>query len=401
MGVALPHEPQPNPLVLLDQFMEDCSNVVFGACDQQPADHSWEKLHDNLLDALLQEQARDAESLCSSTKSSRLLDSSSVSSRKRRLPPIPRTIAMRTKKIAPSGHQRQNSLASSAASSLLPVDDPTLCFDDLCRMQKDKGLGEPIGSAICCTGREACLDKLRHKLQLVTEVKAATMTRKPAKVAGYYPNHVIETRSWMDLRMGFVRMTYGILLRWNAERKVVLVVLRKLCHESFYPAVSRPAGPWLTSKAVETWKESATKPKGTLTVAVEHVEGLSKHSNWTVQLKYEEKTVYLLLVYDAKSKTMIPKLGDPLVHEDLDDNDWSNLHIQLWEHRPRRRHQRRLFCSLQVPLDASCARLQIPLPEGGSMVLNTQVTPVPTAPELPEPDEQESVWDWLLCGGWC
>ena len=45
---------------------------------------------------------------------------------------------------------------------------------------------------------------------------------------------VVETRSLLTLRMGFVSMSYGILLQWDCETKLVeLIVLRKMCREDF------------------------------------------------------------------------------------------------------------------------------------------------------------------------
>lgn len=45
---------------------------------------------------------------------------------------------------------------------------------------------------------------------------------------------VVETRSLLTLRMGFVSISYGILLQWDIESRLVeLIVLRKMCREDF------------------------------------------------------------------------------------------------------------------------------------------------------------------------
>ena len=45
---------------------------------------------------------------------------------------------------------------------------------------------------------------------------------------------MVETRSLLTLRMGFVSMSYGILLQWDSEQRLVdLIVLRKMCRDDF------------------------------------------------------------------------------------------------------------------------------------------------------------------------
>jgi hypothetical protein len=68
-------------------------------------------------------------------------------------------------------------------------------------------------------------------------VVGATMKRKKARMA-LQTETFCETRSLIQLKMGFLSMTYGVLLRWDCTRTgtITLVVLRKNCHEeSFYP----------------------------------------------------------------------------------------------------------------------------------------------------------------------
>lgn len=119
-----------------------------------------------------------------------------------------------------------------------------------CRLQKDKGKGETPGSDICADGAILSLEKVRQKIELLAQValdskkKSTNMKRRKAHVAEETKSYT-ETRSIIELRMGFLYMQYGILLRWDIlTGKVVLVLLRKMCHESFYVkdvATSRPA----------------------------------------------------------------------------------------------------------------------------------------------------------------
>jgi hypothetical protein len=173
-----------------------------------------------------------------------------------------------------------------------------------CRLQKDKGKGAPIDSVICAVGSEQCLDKLRPKMLLLTQFAVgadgtpqersvtsrpstpqpflshsipsispsrssrdppllvpsvsaslpspstakstlgrpsprATMRRRRARSSEYAKDY-IETRSVIELRMGFLSMQYGILLRWDTvvTGAISLVVLRKTCSDSFYPSQS-------------------------------------------------------------------------------------------------------------------------------------------------------------------
>jgi hypothetical protein len=109
--------------------------------------------------------------------------------------------------------------------------DPAAMVHPDCRLQKDKGRGEPLGRAISAEGQEGCLEKLRQKMKLLIEVSLgedskgpAGMKKRQAKVSEETAEY-IETRSMIELRLGFLSMQYGILLRWDARSgKIVLVV---------------------------------------------------------------------------------------------------------------------------------------------------------------------------------
>jgi hypothetical protein len=181
-----------------------------------------------------------------------------------------------------------------------------------CRLQKDKGRGERLESSISATGRESCLVKLRDKMKLIVEVSgelhsdsatsfnnnddiasvtsssstnnnntkssennnnskamSAGMKRRRAKIASIEKNTnycegrddgscVIETRSMIELQLGFLSMQYGLLLRWDAYRtgRIVYVCLRKMCHDSFYTKI--PLIPITTTTTTTKSKTGAT-----------------------------------------------------------------------------------------------------------------------------------------------
>lgn len=117
--------------------------------------------------------------------------------------------------------------------------------DEDCTLQKDKGKGEPLGTLLKARGREECLFKLREKMKIVHQVsrdQKSTWNKKPPIVTKVHISSVapeatsyIETRSMMELRLGFLSMQYGLLLHWNvASKKIVFMVLRKMCPDSFY-----------------------------------------------------------------------------------------------------------------------------------------------------------------------
>jgi hypothetical protein len=75
-----------------------------------------------------------------------------------------------------------------------------------------------IGSELTRTESNATRDSAADNLQSSSRKRKA----------------MIETRSLLTLRMGFVSMSYGILLQWDyASRLVELIVLRKMCRDDF------------------------------------------------------------------------------------------------------------------------------------------------------------------------
>ncbi|KAI2495467.1 hypothetical protein MHU86_19054 [Fragilaria crotonensis] len=60
------------------------------------------------------------------------------------------------------------SLMSHFTQRALP--DPPFYMHDQCKLQKDKNKGDAVGSEICAVGKNACLEKMRQKMELLTQV---------------------------------------------------------------------------------------------------------------------------------------------------------------------------------------------------------------------------------------
>jgi hypothetical protein len=334
----------------------------------------------------------------------------------------------RNNKDKDSKDDSSNQTINLAELSQSEFPHPSTYLHPLCRMQKDKGKGEAVGSSICAKGRDACLDKLRTKMQLLTEIafsggtssssnnnsksnsssnnktssaSGATMQRRKARISERCENFT-ETRSLIELRMGFMSMQYGVLLRWDNSRtgQVTLVVLRKLCHASFYPSTKQlpilqpkqkqmnplqqqqqpPLNHWSPQEPVHQVRDVVgdkhaiiQRPDGTevtlleppyrvrrpeqfqptvLEVSVLFASGLSRKSNWTAQLSYDNSVENILLSWDPTMGCLCPKLGEVLKHAfpKSQDLDLSCLEIKLFEHRLRRKVQRRLVSTMKVPL---------------------------------------------------
>jgi len=436
--------------------LQSSYRFVTGECAvEEPPDYAAE--HDSFLDALLHEQQQFAaarrkqeasslstenhhrssssitsiHSASSWTLSPTSLSSNSsmvseTSSRKRQRPvrlhrrsstsPIRRRGSCSSSSNSVTGRgKRRGQLNRADTVNLLEdlgeTQPPAHFVHSQCRMQKDKGKGDPVGSNICARGVPACLEKLRAKMQLLTEHcleegSSATMKRRKAVVTADNDNFV-ETRSLLTLRMGFLSMTYGVLLRWDTGRsgKVSLVVLRKNCHESFYkqrsslksstsasslygqlPLVSPSSS--MTSEDDEEGLEVAIldppylvpRPvafaPSEISVSVLHATGLDQKSHWTVQLQLADQTENILLAHDHQTQLMVPKLGDALTREIPDiRQDPGVLEIKLLEHKVRRK-QRVLRCSMRVPcssLEAQSSEsalpvtMRIPCPDGATI----------------------------------
>lgn len=303
--------------------------------------------------------------------------------------------------------KKKHSSGDSVRVNLMELKDakfpPASCFiHPQCRLQKDKGKGEAAGSNICAKGREHCLLKLEQKMALLTKIAfgeekknkgKADMKRRPARIAEVFPNFT-ETRSIIELRMGFLSMQYGVLLRWDTTRtgKVTLVVLRKMCHESFYTVckppskIKKPASP---RKMLQVPSEPPCcairnvingnhailqRPDGlevalleppyrvdrpvkfaptVLSVAVQDGTGLGRTSQWTVQLCYDGQTENVLLTWDADQDSFTPKLGGALKHEIPSDGslELQALEIRLFEHPQKKGGKSRQCVShMHVPL---------------------------------------------------
>eukprot|EP00578_Thalassiosira_sp_NH16_P002208 CAMPEP_0181137638 /NCGR_PEP_ID=MMETSP1071-20121207/33808_1 /TAXON_ID=35127 /ORGANISM="Thalassiosira sp., Strain NH16" /LENGTH=1157 /DNA_ID=CAMNT_0023224397 /DNA_START=255 /DNA_END=3729 /DNA_ORIENTATION=+ len=110
---------------------------------------------------------------------------------------------------------------------------------------------EGVRARASASGREETLAKLRKKLSMLGEIesgkfgRAAEMLRSDAiaflrddggraAAGGAYAAKKVETRSVLTLKMGFVSMSYGILLQWDrASGLVELIVLKKMCRDDF------------------------------------------------------------------------------------------------------------------------------------------------------------------------
>jgi hypothetical protein len=159
---------------------------------------------------------------------------------------------------------RQKSLSSNSRTK----NDPSCFFHRDCVLQKEIesdiqmpkiGFGLPIskgkssGGVPSAMGREDTLSKLQKKLAMLGDIEsgkygmAAEMLRSDAVafVMQVDSNNdstkknkshgtKVETRSILTLRMGFVSMSYGILLQWDCRTQLVeLIVLRKMCRGDF------------------------------------------------------------------------------------------------------------------------------------------------------------------------
>lgn len=241
------------------------------------------KLHDDFLESLMQEQSRlPSKSTCLLHEPPPILIQSSSSSSYGVLPTMngaastesspsqsmrrrPLKLSRRSPTIARKSPQRISRrqivdvstievlrsndilepIRSSNVSSITHLTEtelapPITFLHSSCRLQKDKGKGETPGSDICANGAIPSLEKVRQKIELLAQVamdskkKSTNMKRRKANITEETKNYT-ETRSIIELRMGFLYMQYGILLRWDIlTGKVVLILLRKMCHESFY-----------------------------------------------------------------------------------------------------------------------------------------------------------------------
>lgn len=75
---------------------------------------------------------------------------------------------------------------------------------------------------------------LRRTQSNITQDNASDTIQAGSVATSKKRKAMVETRSLLTLRMGFVSISYGILLQWDCSSKSVeLIVLRKMCREDF------------------------------------------------------------------------------------------------------------------------------------------------------------------------
>ena len=389
------------------QWMETCAAGLFSSCDVTTSTPSaWKQeernetlhsldfaqLHDHFLESLLQEATRSPPS-----KSNNINDRSGKSS------PTPIIAddsdssvlsANRRRRLARlRKHDGKHVSLDAQTLPVKPIDPSALpllpghFLHEHVRMQKDKGRGEDPGSLICARGEEACLEKLRAKMQLLCSTaiqeKGASMKRRAARVS-IHLNNFVETRSILEVRLGFLSMMYGILLRWdtNVTGKITLVVLRKMCYESFYPNAPAMALSPSTSgssgdeenyhrdrssprvvegKAIVDWPDgtevSILEPPylidrpdkfrpTVLTISSLSASGLDRKGSWTVEFSLNLQVVTLNLVYDESKGAFLPRTSWQGTTYEVDSFD-GILDVKLYQFRQRKR---RCIGTVEVPL---------------------------------------------------
>jgi len=133
-----------------------------------------------------------------------------------------------------------------------------------CRLQKDKGKGVAPGNAIVAFGRYDAMNKLGAKIDLLVEMEQegtwsnAAITRVPSRIMASGPEKpkstkIVETRSMIGVKMGFLSIRYGILIHWNVKSgQAELILLRKMCNDSFlndrYAEKDKPSKIWTKGK---------------------------------------------------------------------------------------------------------------------------------------------------------
>mmetsp|Transcript_108556 Transcript_108556/g.162381 ORF Transcript_108556/g.162381 Transcript_108556/m.162381 type:complete len:593 (+) Transcript_108556:147-1925(+) len=280
------------------------------------------------------------------------------------------------------------------------IKEPSAYMHPKCALQKDKGKGTAIGSAISAEGRENCLEKLREKMSIVVQVsgeerQAATdMKRRVAKVTAHTPAY-IETRSIIELRLGFLSMQYGLLLQWDhaGTGKIQFMVLRKMCHDSFYTkapnilqqetlttTITRrqlEAPPLVVRNMIGNHaiyqrllgtevvlvdppyrvpQPEAFAPS-ILKVAIKNITGLSKKSRWTVSMTFNGHTEVSNLQYVAEKKVFEPRqTGMKWEMLPMTSFDLAGLEIRLFEEHKRKKARSRLVTTMTLPLGGLVAQ---------------------------------------------
>jgi hypothetical protein len=269
-----------------------------------------------------------------------------------------------------------------------------------CLLQKDKGKGNALGSAISAEGREACLGKLREKMAIVVKVSGeekhstTDIKRRIAKVSAHTPEY-IETRSIIEFRLGFLSMQFGLLLQWDYRKtgKILFMVLRKMCHDSFYTKVPN-IQPQETMTTTITRRKLEAPPLvirnmignhaiyqrllGTevvlvdppyrvpqpevfapsiLTVAIKSITGLSKKSRWTISMTFNGHTEVSHLHYSPDKKAFEPnKTSMKWEMLPVTSFDLAGLEIRLFEEQRRKKARSHLVTTMTLPLGGLVAQ---------------------------------------------
>ena len=103
-------------------------------------------------------------------------------------------------------------------------------------LQKDKGSGSLLGSNISARGRAGVLEKLKEKMDIMIEVednRTSAVLKRIQAIETKRIGEIIETRSIIGLKMGFLNVKYGVLLHWREDGMVHFICLRKMCSNSF------------------------------------------------------------------------------------------------------------------------------------------------------------------------
>mmetsp|Transcript_10155 Transcript_10155/g.12547 ORF Transcript_10155/g.12547 Transcript_10155/m.12547 type:complete len:338 (-) Transcript_10155:62-1075(-) len=142
-----------------------------------------------------------------------------------------------------------------------------------CRLQKDEGEGLDPGAAVRVVGREATLEQLRRKTDKINHhlKMNVTIEKGDVKLTNQFPP---ETRSILVFKMGFFSMKYGLLLQWEEDGLIELIVLRKMVCSSFMdpcPNLIAPAdrNPTVQSNSPKGKKETIFVNKSTEPIDVD------------------------------------------------------------------------------------------------------------------------------------
>jgi len=174
-----------------------------------------------------------------------------------------------------------------------------------CQLQKDSGKGLDPGAAISASGRESAMAKLIEKMDLLAEVEEegsfanSVLTRVQAKNMsqirremnfGFDPLNergLVETRSMLAVKLGFMSLRYGIMVHWNKSTGLAeLIVLRKMCPDSFMRVKAlQKAKTW--RRRMKKMTSNATMNGNTPFPAPSMISVKSSDSNYSLDLALE------------------------------------------------------------------------------------------------------------------